>query len=82
MKIKQLAQKTGTSFKHVWAICRGKARASTKLAKALENVTGISRLAWLYPEEFHNPLIEEFQNTYKGKREKGLPNVRKLTSVK
>ncbi len=82
MNVAQLSSKLNLPYHSLLKILKGTRRASPKLAKILEKQTGIPRLSWLYPEEFHNPLIEEFQNTYKGKKEKGLPDVRKLTSVK
>ena len=30
-------------------------------AATLEKITGIHRLAWLYPDEFHNPMIERYK---------------------
>jgi hypothetical protein len=33
------------------------------MAVKLEQATGVSRLAWLYPHEFENPLIKANSNT-------------------
>ena len=58
MKASVLARKVGVSVKHIWSILNGKSNPSPELAKKLEQVTGISRLCWLYPEEFPNPYIK------------------------
>ncbi len=44
-------------------ILNGEKRPSPELAKELERVTGVTRLAWLYPDEFHNPYIKKIPKT-------------------
>jgi plasmid maintenance system antidote protein VapI len=53
----KLARQVGVSVKHIWCILNCKSRPSPNLAKKLEQVTGISRLCWLYPEEYPNPYV-------------------------
>jgi len=51
-------------------ILRGDRRPSPELAKKLEQVTGVSRLAWLYPDEFYNPYIKPKSNKQQNKQKK------------
>lgn len=54
----KLAEKIGYSAAYISEVIRGIRRPSVKAAVLLEKATDIDRRAWLYPEEFHNPLIE------------------------
>ncbi len=38
-------------------ILKGRRKPSARLAKKLEEVTGIPRHAWLWPEEYRNPYL-------------------------
>ena len=40
-------------------ILRGRRRPSPGLAKRLEEVTGIARHAWLWPDEYKNPYLRD-----------------------
>jgi hypothetical protein len=55
-------------YDYVTKILRRERRPSPSLARELEQVTGISRLAWLYPDEFHNPMIDLYQRRNRAKR--------------
>jgi len=58
-------------------ILRRKRRPSPELAKNLEKVTNIPRLAWLYPDEYYNPLIAQYskkEKQNKSKKEQKLDN--------
>lgn len=57
MTRKEIAEETGTTRQHIDFILSGKRRPSADLAVELERVTGIDRRAWLYPDEYPNPLI-------------------------
>jgi len=57
MRQVEIARKAGITPRHINDIVRGRKTPSPKLAKKLEQITGISRIAWLYPEEFSNPYI-------------------------
>ncbi len=56
---KKIAQSVGVTSSQIGYVLRGKSRPSPELAARLEQVTGISRLAWLYPDEYPNPLINQ-----------------------
>jgi len=49
---KDIAEKVGISPTHISDIIHGRKRPSPDLALKLEKVTGVSRLAWLYPDEY------------------------------
>ncbi len=53
----KLASRISKSSAYVSEVLRGKRRPSPDAAVALEKATGISRSAWLWPEEYPNPLI-------------------------
>ena len=54
----KLAKAIGFSPAYVSELLGGRRRASVRAAVLLEEVTGIERRAWLYPDEFANPMIE------------------------
>lgn len=56
--MKALAEKTNVHIDTLFKIKRGVSGPSAKLAKRLENETGIARLKWLYPDEYGNPWNE------------------------
>lgn len=58
MKVKDLVSKIEISARHIHYILSGERKASASLALQLEKITGIDRRAWLWPEEFHNPMIK------------------------
>jgi len=53
----ELARKINVTPACISAIFRRERRPSAELAIQLEKATGIDRRAWLYPDEFHNPMI-------------------------
>jgi len=53
----RIAKIVGVTPSHIAAIVKGHKKASPELATLLEQATGIRRLAWLYPDEFPNPMI-------------------------
>ncbi|HRR55889.1 MAG TPA: helix-turn-helix transcriptional regulator [Acidobacteriota bacterium] len=55
---RQLAEKIGCTRQFIDFIFAGKRRPSPDLAARLEHETGVDRRAWLYPEEFPNPLVK------------------------
>lgn len=59
MNVEQIAKQTGKSKKHIEFLFSRKRRASPELAIELEKLTGIERRAWIWPDEFHNPLIQQ-----------------------
>jgi transcriptional regulator with XRE-family HTH domain len=54
---REIAMQTGCTRQFIDFICIGKRRPSPQLAAVLEKVTGIDRLAWLYPDEHENPYV-------------------------
>ncbi len=66
MDSRELARKTGKTKKHMEYLLTKKRRASPELARLLEEITGIDRRAWIWPEEFPNPFLsspKEDQNS-------------------
>lgn len=59
MNSAELARRTNKTRKYFDYILCGKRRPSPGLAKELETITGIDRRAWLWPDEFPNPLLME-----------------------
>ncbi len=55
----RLARVVQMTPSHIGDILNGKHRPSPATAAKLEAATGIDRLAWLYPDDFRNELIEE-----------------------
>lgn len=55
---REIAIKTGLTRQHIDFIMTRKRRPSPELAALLERITGIDRRAWLYPDEFPNPLFD------------------------
>jgi len=53
----ELAVKVGRHPTTVFRWLRGTLKVQPEDAKKLEVITGIGRLSWLYPDEFHNPYI-------------------------
>jgi len=56
-KRKALAKESGICAKHMSDILNRRRRPSPELAAQLERITGIDRRAWLWPDEFENPLL-------------------------
>lgn len=52
----------GISHRHLDHILCRKRRPSADLAIILEQITGIDRRAWLWPDEFPNPMIKKNGN--------------------
>ena len=57
MDSKQIAKTIGVSEKHVEFILTRKRRPSPEVAVSLEKLLGVDRRAWLWPDEYSNPLI-------------------------
>jgi hypothetical protein len=55
----ELAKKLGVSRQYIQAVFSRKMPVGAKMAKKLEEVTCVNRLAWLYPEEYPNPFFVE-----------------------
>lgn len=55
----KLARKVGVSGTFIGLVLKRRCRPSPATAAKLEAATGIDRLAWLYPDDFRNELIEE-----------------------
>jgi hypothetical protein len=60
-EIKKLAISVGRHPVTVFRWLKRTRRVGLEDAVLLEKATGIPRLAWLYPDEFHNPMIEKYQ---------------------
>ena len=56
--IKQIAEHVGTHIDNIYRIKRGDSYPSRKLAKKLEEKLGVSRIKWLYPDEYGDPWEE------------------------
>jgi hypothetical protein len=52
----------GISHRHLDHILCRKRRPSADLAIILEQITGIDRRAWLWPDEFPNPMLRKNGN--------------------
>jgi plasmid maintenance system antidote protein VapI len=57
MTIKELSDLAVISQSHARYILSGKRHASRKLAKRLEEKTGVRAEAWVFPEVFYNPHL-------------------------
>lgn len=55
--ITKIAARAGCTYQMFWYITKGLKRPSPQLAKRLEEATGISREAWLWPREYKNPMV-------------------------
>ncbi len=58
-KQKEIASEAGISDSFYSGILSRDRRASPEVAARLERVTGIDRRSWLWPDEFHNPLLHK-----------------------
>ena len=56
MKIATLARKVNKSERHFYGMREKKHGCSVKLAEKLQEVTGISKLKWLLPDEYGSPF--------------------------
>jgi len=61
--IEIIKQGTGKTSTYIKMLLNRKRRASANLAVKLENITGIDRRAWIWPDEFPNPLINSKERT-------------------
>jgi plasmid maintenance system antidote protein VapI len=59
----QLAKQINVTPACISSIFRGERRPSAELAILLEKATGIDRRAWLYPNEFPNPMIRRAESS-------------------
>jgi len=55
IKIPKLAKRLGVHPDTLYRIKRRQSSPSSRLAKRLEPLTGVSRLKWLYPDEYGDP---------------------------
>ena len=60
-EIKELAEKVGRHPTTVFRWIKQTRQVGLRDAILLEKETGIPRLAWLYPEEYRNPMIEKYK---------------------
>ena len=58
MKQTEFARKIKKSAKHVSDLKNGRRGFSPTLAAQAEKITKISRLKWMYPEEYGDPWVE------------------------
>lgn len=58
-EITNMAYFLGITRKHLSLVIHGHKRPSVELAKRLEEVTGVDRRAWLWPDEFPNPYFSQ-----------------------
>lgn len=58
-----LARKMGMSRQAISIYLSGNRIPGPQMAKKLEQATGISRLAWMYPEEHDNPMLRAEKNS-------------------
>ncbi|MGO9372696.1 MAG: hypothetical protein ACLQBD_11430 [Syntrophobacteraceae bacterium] len=65
-EIRTLAEKVHRTPVTVFRWLKRTRRIGLDDAVLLEKVTGIPRLAWLYPDEFHNPMIEKHKKATNG----------------
>ena len=56
-ELTRLATALGVSVNQVSSILRRNRRPSPELAVRLERETGVDRCAWIWPDEYQNPLI-------------------------
>ena len=61
MKFKELAKIVGIHPQYFSDIIRKKKNVSKKLATKLENITGIEKLIWLYPEDYDLKQLLKYQ---------------------
>lgn len=54
-----LARRMGITRQAVNKILNGKRIPGGKMAKKLEDATGIDMRTWMFPDEYHNPLIRK-----------------------
>jgi transcriptional regulator with XRE-family HTH domain len=66
MKQNSIAVRAVISEQFLSNILAGKRRPSPEIAARLEKATGINRLAWLYPDEYPNPMISAKQEKADG----------------
>lgn len=62
----RIADQIGISRTYMGLILKRVNRPSPELAAKLEKVTGIDRLAWLYPDEHPNPLLRPISEVSNG----------------
>jgi transcriptional regulator with XRE-family HTH domain len=57
--VSEIARRLRVSRQAINAYFQGHLTPGPRMAKKLEAVTGIPRLSWMYPDEYHNPLIKK-----------------------
>jgi plasmid maintenance system antidote protein VapI len=65
-EITKLAKQVGITTTYMALIIKGKKVPSPSVAFDLEQATSVDRRAWLYPNEFPNPLIDEGEKASNG----------------
>lgn len=65
MKLNELAAKIGRNPSTISRWFSGSRRISATDAAELECATGIDRRAWLWPDEFPNPMLKKNGNGQK-----------------
>jgi helix-turn-helix protein len=63
MKITELAKAADVHVDTLFKIKRGVSKPSLKLSEILEEITGISRIRWLFPDKYGDPWTELEQST-------------------
>jgi DNA-binding transcriptional regulator YdaS (Cro superfamily) len=58
-KQKRFAKLLGVSIQHMNDIMNRRRRPSPEMAVQLEELTGVDRRAWLWPDDFENPLLKK-----------------------
>lgn len=62
--MRNIADMAGCHIDTIFRIKRGSNRPSPELAKKLEDIVGVDRRCWLWPEDFGNPW-DKFYSRYK-----------------
>jgi plasmid maintenance system antidote protein VapI len=58
LRARQIAERIGASRPFISRILNGTRSPSADMAVKLEEATGIDRRAWMWPEDYQNPLIK------------------------
>jgi len=74
MRQSEIAIKVNVTRQTIHNIFKGRRRPSPELAKKLEQVTGVPRLCWLYPDEFPNPYIKDSTTKKQNKQKSSRRN--------
>jgi transcriptional regulator with XRE-family HTH domain len=58
----EIAKKANCTGAAICDILKGRRKPSARLAKRLEEATGVPRHAWLWPDEYKNPYLTDQKN--------------------